>query len=143
MAGRASPGWTGTSGSLTAAIAALVYAASMPEASQEHDASAAQDSVRAALEHEREILRERVQELDSEGDDLDYDGNFADSAQVAAEMGENRVLYDQLRRDLDDIEQALSRMDDGTYGTCEVCGAEISAARLEVMPATRVCIDHA
>jgi RNA polymerase-binding transcription factor DksA len=108
----------------------------MSEASQEHD------PVRAELEREREILRGKVEELDSEGD-LDYDVNFADSGQVAAEMGENRVLYDQLRRDLEDIEKALQRMDAGSYGTCEVCGKEISPDRLEVMPATRVCIDHA
>lgn len=101
------------------------------------------DSVRAELEHERDLLREKVHELDSKGDDLDYDDNFADSAQVAAEMGENRVLYDQLKRDLDDIEKALERMDEGTYGQCEVCGAEIGDARHEVMPSTRVCIDHA
>lgn len=109
----------------------------MSEASQ-HD-----DPVRAELERERELLREKVQELDSRGDDLEYDDNFADSAQVAAEMGENRVLYDQLRRDLDDIEKALERMDEGTYGQCEVCNSQISAARLEVMPATRRCIEHA
>jgi RNA polymerase-binding protein DksA len=102
-----------------------------------------QDDLRSELERERELLRERVQELDSQGGDLEYDDNFADSAQVAAEIGENRVLYDQLRRELDDIEKALQRMDDGTYGTCEVCGNEIGEARLEVMPATRVCIDHA
>ena len=101
------------------------------------------DPVRAELERERTILREKVQELDSRGDDLDYDDNFADSAQVAAEMGENRVLYDQLRRDLDDIEKALERMDAGTYGTCEVCGTDIGDDRLEVMPSTRVCIEHA
>ena len=109
----------------------------MPEASQEHD------SVRNELEKERVLLSEKVHELDAKEDDLEYDGNFADSAQVAAEMGENKVLYDQLKRDLDDIEKALARMDDGTYGTCEVCGKDIGAARLEVMPATRVCIDHA
>ena len=102
-----------------------------------------QNDARAELERERELLRGKVQELDSRGDELDYDDNFADSAQVAAEMGENRVLYDQLRRDLDDIEKALQRMDEGTYGSCEVCGKEIGDARLEVMPATRVCIDHA
>jgi DnaK suppressor protein len=109
----------------------------MSEAPQE------QETVRAELERERALLRDKVQELDAKGDDLEYDGNFADSAQVAAEMGENRVLYDQLRRDLDDIEKALARMDEGSYGTCEVCGKEIGADRLEVMPSTRVCIDHA
>jgi RNA polymerase-binding transcription factor DksA len=109
----------------------------MSEASQHND------PVRAELERERELLREKVHELDSRGDDLEYDDNFADSAQVAAEMGENRVLYDQLRRDLDDIEKALERMDEGTYGQCEVCNSQISADRLEVMPATRRCIEHA
>lgn len=99
--------------------------------------------MRTELEREREVLRDKVQELDSKGDDLEYDGNFADSGQVAAEMGENRVLYDQLRRDLDDIDKALQRMDEGTYGTCEVCGKDIGEARLEIMPSTRVCIDHA
>lgn len=115
----------------------LVYAASMSEAADQ------QRDVRDELERERDLLRGKVHELDAKEDDLEYDGNFADSAQVAAEMGENRVLYDQLRRDLDDIEKALERMDEGTYGTCEVCGSAIGDARLEVMPSTRLCIDHA
>ena len=110
----------------------------MADAPQQQD-----ESIRAELERERDLLREKVQELDVRDGDLEYDDNFADSAQVAAEMGENRVLYDQLRRDLDDIEKALERMDEGTYGTCEVCGNQISEARLEAMPSTRRCIDHA
>jgi DnaK suppressor protein len=106
-------------------------------------AEPANDDPRAALEQERDLLRSKVHELDAKEDDLSYDGNFADSAQVAAERGENKVLYDQLRRDLDDIENALERMDSGSYGTCEVCGATIGPDRLEVMPATRFCIQHA
>ncbi|HEX4901161.1 MAG TPA: TraR/DksA C4-type zinc finger protein [Acidimicrobiales bacterium] len=103
----------------------------------------APEDLRVALEEEADLLRSKVQELDAKGDDLSYDEGFADSAQVAAERGENRVLYDQLRRELDDIEHALARMDDGTYGRCEVCGGQISEARLEMLPATRFCIDHA
>ncbi|MFP5579367.1 MAG: TraR/DksA family transcriptional regulator [Acidimicrobiia bacterium] len=103
----------------------------------------ADDDRRAALEHERDLLRDKVHELDAKGDDLSYDEGFADSAQVAAERGENKVLYDQLRRDLDDIEKALERMDAGSYGTCEVCGATIGPDRLEAMPSTRFCIQHA
>ena len=100
-------------------------------------------AVRAELDEERDVLRAKIAELDAAGERLDFDGGFADSAQVAAEQGENKVLYEQLRRDLDDIERALARMDDGTYGTCEVCGKEIGDARLEVMPSTSRCIDHA
>lgn len=103
----------------------------------------ATDDRRAALEQEREMLRSKVHELDAKQDDLSYDDNFADSGQVAAERGENKVLYDQLRRDLDDIEKALERMDTGSYGICEICGDAIGPDRLEVMPATRFCIRHA
>jgi DnaK suppressor protein len=116
----------------------VAYAAPMPE-----PAEPATDERRAALEEERDLLASKVRERDAKEDDLSYDDNFADSGQVAAERGENKVLYDQLRRDLDDIERALARMDEGTYGTCEVCGAEIGTDRLEVMPHTRFCIDHA
>lgn len=112
----------------------------MSEPAPHHDAIAER---RAALQEEAEQLRGRVRELDATSDDLPYDEGFADSGQVAAERGENRVLYDQLRRELDDIENALRRMDDGTYGTCEVCGNPISEDRLEMLPATRFCIEHA
>ena len=62
---------------------------------------------------------------------------------MAAEQGENKVLAAQLRDELDEVERALAKLDDGTYGACEVCGELIADARLEAMPATRFCIDHA
>lgn len=76
-------------------------------------------------------------------DPLVYDGNFADSGQVAAELGENQVAIAAAREQLDEIEAALERLDAGTYGTCETCGKPIADARLEAIPATRYCIDHA
>ncbi len=106
-------------------------------------ASVSTDAVQAELAAERDVLTHKINELDSREDNLDFDGGFADSAQVAAEQGENKVLYDQLRKDLDDIEKALGRIDEGTYGTCEVCGETIGADRLEVMPSTSRCITHA
>jgi RNA polymerase-binding transcription factor DksA len=48
-------------------------------------------------------------------------------------------ILDQLESELGDVEHALHRLDDGSYGTCEVCGDAISEARLEAAPATRVC----
>lgn len=72
-----------------------------------------------------------------------YDDNFADSGQVAAEVGENMALLNQLNEQLDEIDHALAKMDAGTYGRCEACGEPIAEARLEAMPATRFCIAHA
>jgi DnaK suppressor protein len=99
---------------------------------------------RERLEAERVHLTGQVAGLDpgnSASDD--FDGNFADSGQVAAEQGENKVLAAQLRAELDEVERALAKLDDGTYGLCEICSAHIADARLDAMPATRFCIDHA
>lgn len=101
-------------------------------------------SVRAELEAEREHLRRQLAEMGAEGESaLSFDENFADSGQVAAEQGETRMIAGSLREQLRDVERALAKLDDGTYGTCEVCGREIAEARLDAMPATRYCIDHA
>jgi DnaK suppressor protein len=48
-------------------------------------------------------------------------------------------ILEDLESELRDVEHALHRLDDGTYGTCEVCGGPIGEARLEAAPATRVC----
>ena len=50
---------------------------------------------------------------------------------------------DAIEAELTDVEHALRRLDEGTYGTCERCGAPIEAARLEALPATRICGKHA
>lgn len=99
--------------------------------------------VRAALEHQHERLERQLEDLGHGEAELTVDENFADSGQVAAEQGENRALAQELRDQLDDVEVALGKLDAGTYGTCEVCGNVIGEARLEAMPATRFCIDHA
>ncbi|QGG95230.1 TraR/DksA family transcriptional regulator [Actinomarinicola tropica] len=102
------------------------------------------DAVRDELESERVRLRKHIEELASDADGAPaHDENFADSAQVAAEMGEARALAGSLREQLDDVEEALKALDEGRYGLCEVCSQPIAEARLEAMPTTRRCIDHA
>lgn len=103
-----------------------------------------QAAVRATLEREREHLRAQLGELVPGTEaSLTFDENFADSGQVAAEQGEAQALAGPLLVQLADIEAALAKLDDGSYGTCETCGDPIAEARLEAMPATRFCITHA
>src|SRR5690606_11333939 len=99
-------------------------------------------TLRGQLEDERARLEAQIAALEV-GSDGTYDDNFADSGQVTAEQSENLALLNQLNDQLDEVNHALSKMDDGTYGICEVCGRPIAEARLEAMPATRFCIDHA
>jgi DnaK suppressor protein len=96
-------------------------------------------NLRGELEDEQARLHAQVSVLVG----ADYDENFADSGQVAAEQGENRALLMQLRDQLTEVERALHKLDEGTYGTCERCTGPIGEARLEAMPATRYCINHA
>lgn len=97
--------------------------------------------VRAQLEDERGRLRARLLELEP-GSEV-FDGGFADSSQVTAERGELGALAGTLTDTLQEVEDALAKLDDGTYGRCETCDNEIPAARLEAMPAARLCISCA
>ena len=96
-------------------------------------------AARALLEAERAALQNELNELVG----LDYDANFADSSQVTAERAETERLANSLRETLDEVEHALAKLEDGTYGLCEECNEPIAAARLEAMPAARFCITHA
>ena len=95
--------------------------------------------VRTALEAERAELTTQL----AENGDVPFDENFADSGQVAAEQGEHRAIVGHIQDSLRDVDAALAKLDEGTYGKCEECGEEIAEARLEAMPSARYCIKHA
>jgi DnaK suppressor protein len=103
-----------------------------------------QQLLRDQLQDERDRVREQLANL-GHGDDsgLDFDENFADSGQVTAERGEVEALSGQLNETLQDIEDALAKFAAGTYGECESCHQRIPEARLEAMPAARLCIECA
>jgi DnaK suppressor protein len=98
---------------------------------------------RAQLEAERADLVAKLEELGLGGAGLTYDSNFADSSQVTAERGEAEALGASLRDALEDVERALTKLSDGTYGACEDCGKPIDPLRLEAKPAARYCINCA
>lgn len=101
------------------------------------------DNIRVQLEAERASLQHQLEDLGAGDKAMSFDENFADSGQVAAEQGENRMLVASLTDQLDDVERALDKLASGDYGQCETCGNPIAEARLEAMPAARHCIDHA
>jgi len=67
------------------------------------------------------------------------------SADVGSETFEREKdfsILEQVEAELADVDRALRRLDDGTYGTCEACGHPIGDDRLEAMPAARFCVSH-
>jgi len=96
---------------------------------------------RVILEDERDSLARQLAELGyGDAGTLNYDSNFADTSQVTAERGEAEALAGELKEALADVEAALQRVEDGTFGQCSRCGQPIAEARLEAMPAAPLCI---
>ena len=74
-------------------------------------------------------------------DDMDFGGAFADAAAATAERTEVLGLVESLKVRLEEIDQALRRIADGSYGRCANCGRDIGAARLEYRPESVLCVD--
>ena len=113
------------------------------------------DALRARLETERDELVTQLQAHgrkiggDWQGDTDAFETSVADRADknIVAdkleELGTETQIVEQLETRYEHVLAALKRMDDGTYGTCEVGGEEIPAARLEANPAASTCVEHA
>lgn len=72
-----------------------------------------------------------------------YDNHPADIGSELFEREKDLALDSLDRETLKEIDQALTRMDEGTYGTCTVCGEAIPVERLEALPQTQTCKEHA
>ena len=81
-------------------------------------------------------------ESESLGELSSYDQHQADVGTETFEREKDLSILEQVEAELADVEHALRRLDDGTYGTCEVCGKAIPDERLEAMPAARLCLEH-
>ncbi len=105
------------------------------------------EEIRAELTSDRERLIRRLENLgiDLKGGSKNFadDEGFADSGSVAAEKGELLTIAGTMRESLELVENALSRMDAGTYGKCASCGSDIPPGRLEIMPAATECLSCA
>lgn len=108
---------------------------------------------RSRLEEERERLEalrdedEETSGLDEEqsessGDLADYDQHPGDVGTETFERTKDLAVQDQLEARLSDVDAALERIEEGSYGRCAACGKEIEPERLEARPATRYCLEH-
>lgn len=111
------------------------------------------DQAREALESERERLYTVRQSVEDGGDvgggqataveDISVaDQHPADSATETLDKEVGHALLEQVQSDLDDVDRALAKLEEGSYGKCEACGAPIGDERLAAMPAARYCLTH-
>lgn len=94
------------------------------------------------LEAKSKILQEVTHKIRSESNVHKFEiGDIYDIASSERERELALTLGDRDRGKLSEIEDALERLNDSTYGTCEECGEPIAEKRLKVLPFTRVCIE--
>ena len=71
------------------------------------------------------------------------DEHDPEGATIAFERSQVSALARQARDHLAEVDAALQRLDEGTYGVCERCGRPIAPGRLEARPTARLCIECA
>jgi RNA polymerase-binding protein DksA len=106
------------------------------------------DSARQRLEAEKVQTLQRRADLTSNfdavvsasRDDNADDEHDPEGATIAFERSQIDALIRHTDQHLREIDAALLRLDEGTYGFCEVCGAPIGDERLDARPVTTLCI---
>ena len=96
-------------------------------------------SRRAELESELS----RLIEPPAEGAAVSFGKRIGDGTTEAVERLNTTATARSLADSIADIDRALAKIDDGSYGTCDRCGIDIGADRLEALPAASRCVDCA
>ena len=103
--------------------------------------------LRSRLESERKHLLEELELLKAgrtpseerrEGSPF---GKREEEATESFEFEKRLALEKQTREHLAEVEHALQKFEDGTYGLCDICHKPIAPGRLEVLPEASLCMD--
>lgn len=110
---------------------------------------ALQDDLRRRLEAERETERERLEAAEPIEQDKDLhdiargEAGQSQAAENTRQRSERLGTIDHTESRLSKVEHALERMDEGSYGICEVCGDAIGEDRLRAYPLATRCVEDA
>ncbi|MDQ2968076.1 MAG: TraR/DksA C4-type zinc finger protein [Actinomycetota bacterium] len=108
------------------------------------------DRFREVLLEEKKRVEAAIQNLQEEnsgnlaedaGEETVHD--LADTATETYDRELDHTLEENSEHVLEEIEAALKRIEEGTYGTCTNCGKQIAVERLEALPWATLCIDCA
>jgi DnaK suppressor protein len=97
--------------------------------------------LRQMLERERERLEHQLEHAQTWANEhMGYGNHMADDATEAFEQAKDLSVRNCLEDTLHDVQDALKKFDQGTYGVCESCDEKIDWARLEAKPEAKLCI---
>ncbi len=101
-----------------------------------------QDEIKVMLlQMRKELLQDVSESMKAESDHLKHDiGDFYDHASSDRDRELALMLADREREKLTFVDDALKRIENGTYGICESCEEVIDKERLMAMPFTKLCL---
>ena len=109
---------------------------------QEKEMTTDFNQLRHRLEAERERLLEELKTtamVAEKRERVSY-GEYGELATEIAEVEKGLILEKRIREQLTEVEHALEKFDQGTYGLCDNCGKSIEPARLEALPHANLCL---
>jgi DnaK suppressor protein len=102
-----------------------------------------------ALEQERSTYLRQAESLQAEADsltedrepgDVQFDEESGEGDTLAVERERDLALSAQARAAIEDIDRAVAKIHDGTYGQCDSCGNPIPKERLKALPYAALCV---
>ncbi|MDQ0219621.1 yteA family sporulation protein [Peribacillus cavernae] len=100
------------------------------------------DDLKNRLRDNGDLDLRRSHYHDSTGELSSYDNHPGDGATELYEREKDLALYQHYQNEVQDIDNALQAIKDGSYGKCRECGKEIPFERLEALPTTLFCVEH-
>lgn len=104
------------------------------------------DAIRAELDEKAAGLRERLDELTrpvESGATIGFGKRIGDGTIQAVQQMADASSAQQLQTLLEETLRARKKVDEGSYGRCDVCDGPIGAERLEFRPWSTACVKHA
>ncbi|MFQ3549045.1 MAG: TraR/DksA C4-type zinc finger protein [Armatimonadota bacterium] len=90
---------------------------------------------------EQNIKKHNAEALLDESELADYDNHPADSATSTFDRTKSMALSTNEKQMLEQIDRALQKIEEGTYGKCDKCNADVNPERLEILPWATICIN--
>jgi DnaK suppressor protein len=105
------------------------------------------------MDQTRETLSTKLSEIEeqlatmsappSEQSNISFGKRVGDGTQMAVDRLSQVAVADQLQVTEIDVRRALVKLDEGSYGRCDVCGRPIPQGRLEALPWATLCVEDA
>jgi DnaK suppressor protein len=103
------------------------------------DTAATLHAKRAEIDAQMTLLEARPTDQGS----ISFGKRVGEGTSMAVDRLSQVAVHDKLQITRADVERALAKLEDGTYGRCDVCGEPIGAGRLEALPWAVLCVSDA